>query len=166
MSQSQPIAAALDHHERDDERRALVSINKSVVLDQSMQQCAGFSMNCAMIARIWPANRGLDTVEADNACPSTVGQGLVMCSKHISEFDTIMPHRSARRFKASRYSCEISLITCSEPGLARVEICVNAEAATVLTAEPEPLGSLRTRDAGPAVRFEVVEDFAIIVLPH
>lgn len=73
LPQGKSITAPLDHHERDYQGRALVSVDKSMVLDQGVQQGCGLSVDCAMISGVWSSNRGLNCAKADNARPSAVG---------------------------------------------------------------------------------------------
>ncbi len=84
------IATAVHHKERDNQSGPLVSINKTVIFDQSMHEGRSFSVDRPVVAGIRAANRRLDAVQIYNARPSAVVQRFIMRCDHVGKRHTVV----------------------------------------------------------------------------
>ena len=113
-----------------------------------------------MVAGIGAADCRLDRIKANNTGATAVGQRLDVRGQDIGEGHTVVAHRSTRRFRASRCSAETSLMTRTDPELARRG---SADAAAFSVAWPDLTESVKTvcRDPLDRTIVDVLSFFAI-----
>ncbi len=90
ISNIKMIAAALDQDFNEYPSGSLISVNKPVLANNTVQQRGGFGRNWQMIARIWARKRRLNEMEAGNAFASPISQCFVVRNERICQGQTIM----------------------------------------------------------------------------